>query len=322
MDHKPIIGLPNFGNTCYINTLFQCLFNCAGFKFRKPKSEFGSAFYSIKKRYEKGTLTAEQFHGFFLVLKAELKNLMDLDDQNDMQEMYLAFVNKLLELEGRPADEQLVLAQGLLKSSFDREDIFFAHCEVAWWRDHVKAWCSMAPIFNGQVVSQIKCSLCNYIVQNPELFCNIDVDIETGVSLPDLIGEFYALHPVNEWKCDKCGNVSCGGRVLKITRTPRILVITLKRFDAQGNKKRDLINIPHKLTLPYETHVFDKPLKFTLSAIGCHQGNQYGGHYYAAVADESSWTVVNDESVELNAARRVAGHEPYMLFYESVKNLI
>lgn len=314
-------GLPNFGNTCYVNTTIQCIFSLPCFKLSKPISELGCAFKRLRARYKTGHVSVDDMHDFLKMCKSEL--CLNLDVQNDMQEFYLILVNKLIEKEGRDASENIALAEAHLKTCSVHER-FLAKCRVAWWRDLKSTWSSMIPVLNGQVVSQTKCPLCGYIVHNPELFMNIDVDLCSD--LIDAIKKFYSLDIVEDWKCDKC-QVTCGaGRILKITNFPKILVITLKRFDDMGNKKKDHVRIPRVLTMPEDTHVFENPQTYKLRAMGCHQGCQYGGHYYAAIMSDAAdvnaseprehVTIVNDEIVSRHAGHALhASHEPYMLFY-------
>lgn len=321
-------GLPNLGNTCYVNTTLQCMFNNRMFKRivldkmgSKIKSPLGKSLYVVLAKYDTGDLSLELFTDCFEVWKDELKGLMNMDEQNDMQEFFLGLQNKLVEFEGVSAEKQLAATdQRLAKcGAFNKVDRFFLNLEKSWWRDNKKSWSPLVPIFTGQLVSQIKCVACGYMVQNPELFSNIDVDIKgSNGDLVKLIADFFEIDHVDEWKCDKCSGIG-GNRVTKITRLPNTLVITLKRFDALGNKKRENVTIPHEITLPDNIHVFDGSRRYALYAMGCHQGNQHGGHYYAAVKndEDDSWTVLNDELVRPNASRLVAGHEPYMLFYEA-----
>lgn len=323
-------GLPNFGNTCYINATLQCIFNLPNFKITKPKSTLGQALMNLRAQYKRGTLSNIDVHFFFQICRNELQ--MDFSQQNDMQEFYLALMNKMIEKEGRDTAEKLESAianEKACRGNIDQH--FYAKCKVAWWKDFKNTWSPFVNVLTGQVVSQTKCPMCGYIVHNPELFINVDVDTkckaESNPSNPsdlhDLLKQFYGIENVEGWKCDKC-QVMCGaGRILKITHLPKVLVITLKRFDAHGNKKHDRVIIPHTLTIPEDAHVFDRAQRYKLYAMGCHQGNQYGGHYYAVVmtGNDDECTIINDNVITKNAAAKVAGHEPYMLFYTTINGL-
>ena len=323
-------GLPNFGNTCYINTVVQCLFNNPCFKLvgSRLKSPLAKVLCAIMRQYKsRGVVDLDLFYSWFKVCKCELEKLMDVREQNDIQEFFLAIINKLIEQEGDSAQEQHEKAKAfasLTKSKSNKkrnkDDCFFADVEEAWWRDNNKAWSSLVPVFTGQNVSQIKCASCGYFVQNAELFTNIDVDIGgESDDIVDMLSNFFAIDHVDGWKCDKCNSEQGGNHCVKITRMPKTLTITLKRFDPlTGEKKNDAITIPKRFELPSETHVFSDDLTFTLFAIGCHQGNQFGGHYYAALLDIESdkWYIADDEAIaEMTDKNCMAGNEPYMLFY-------
>ena len=325
----PLTGLPNLGNTCYINTLLQCLFNNPHFKHVKKTSTLGKALCPVYDQYrKKDRVDTRLYTEFFQQCRKELAGLMDVAEQNDMQEFYFALVTRLIEGQGAEvgageAEARLKLAESRVatfQKGRDAEDLFFAKLDVAWWRDNKKTWSALVPAFTGQLVGQIKCAGCSYILQNPELFTNIDVDMTAG-DLSASFAAFFAADSIDGWKCDRCGYVSGANRCIRLTRMPKTLVITLKRFDPlTGAKKNCSVTIPKVLTLPDETHVFDKEVTYRLFAIGCHKGNQFGGHYYAVLQDRDSgaWYKVDDDVVFEMRGNDMAGNEPYMLFYAEV----
>jgi ubiquitin C-terminal hydrolase len=325
-----------------MNTVMQCLVHNPFLRntLKSQLSEFGLArqFADYIKHYESNTLTPARQYMFFNLCKVDLTKTLNMEYQNDMQEFYLAFFNKMCEQEGNIAlgNENTSRAERRLQNAETSDDKFFAKMDLSWWQDNKKTYSDLVPIFSGQFVSQIKCAnkQCQEVCHNSEVFSNIDLDLTNSNmsnNLEDLIAAFFAPESIECWKCDKCKKQG-GIKVVKIIRKPKTLVLTLKRFDGfSSNKKCNAVTVPYTLTLPDNIHVFNEQVDYKLYAMGCHQGNQNGGHYYAVCLNEHNehtWNVINDTFIKELGARSTANgknngisisaEEPYMFFYISV----
>ena len=331
-------GLLNFGNTCYMNTTMQCLVHNPYLRhvLKNIKTTPGGLAQHLQEYvqlYETNTLSPAMQYNMLNKCTLDLGQLLDMRVQNDMQEFYFCFYNKMCEQEGTDCINNIQEAKNKLanasanaaSASASAADRFYANMDVHWWQDHKTAYSRFIPIFTGQLVSQCKCEKCNHICQNPEVFTNIDLDLSnasnasnaSASNLEDLFEAFFANEHVDEWKCDKCNNQG-GNKMLKITRFPKTLVLTLKRFShTSHHKKTNGVTVPYTLTIPSSAHVYAEQVEYTLYAMGCHQGNQNGGHYYAACKDiDNTWNLINDNSItKLSTNNGISKDEPYMFFY-------
>jgi ubiquitin C-terminal hydrolase len=174
----------------------------------------------------------------------------------------------------------------------------------------------IVPLFYGQSISQVVCADCGKIWHNYEVFQDLSVAI-TASTLEGCIANNFEDVRLTDWKCDKCGK---GGRASVKTnmlwKVPRVLMVTLKRFDAQGRKDGRRIAVPEVLQL--DDYVLGSKAKkrYMLQSVGIHSGSFFGGHYRALCrANSSTWLVIDDESVHTIREWTHAASDGYCFFY-------
>jgi len=234
---------------------------------------------------------------------------MDLNMQNDMQEFLLLLFDELdKELEKKNMDK---------RQRSQEPHTFHSFLKKEWARNHFQGVTSLSDRIYGQTVSQIKCPTCAKIFHNAENFCTLTLDLPTKeTTLIDLVSDYFKGDIVNDWKCDTCGTTHAQvQKDIKLTRVPKVLMITLKRFgDGPYRKNSSHVEIVPDITL---TCLMREQHKYNLTGVGCHTGCGLGGHYYAVVKDtiNSDWYTVDDETV--TKAKGVDGRAAYMLFYSA-----
>ena len=244
----------------------------------------------------------------------DLGKLFDFREENDMQEFYLACVNKMCEQVGKPCvDHKIAEYENVIATASSKAERFYASLDLCWYKDNKKEYSTLVPIFNGQVVVQTKCSKCGYLCHNVEGFMTLDLDMihdNSKKTLEDMICKYFSPEHLTVWKCDRC-NESDATKMQQISRLPRTLTISLKRFIG----KHEPVDIPEIITLPDSAHVMSHPCSYKLFAIGCHQGDQTGGHYYAICKEgPDKWNMINDRRV--TPMTNLLTEDAYMLFYE------
>ncbi|KAL3786551.1 hypothetical protein HJC23_006801 [Cyclotella cryptica] len=151
---------------------------------------------------------------------------------------------------------------------------------------------------------------------------------DNKVSVMDCIAKFCQAEQLDEndmWYCNKCKQHNQAWKECHLYRTPRILVIHLKRFHySSTTHRRDkidtLIDFPlNNLDLrEFVTHweEGEEPI-YDCYAVSNHFGGLGGGHYTAyARGDDGSWSNFDDSRVTPGVSEsEVVSSAAYCLYY-------
>ena len=138
----------------------------------------------------------------------------------------------------------------------------------------------------GFYLNTIKCANCGNILHNFEPFTSILLDIPEGetVSLTTMMRTFLKEETHNTgWKCDKRQQQSEYIKTMKIWKMPDVLVIILKRFNVNGSKNMQPVNINKTICFKAGSilHYRNTEKTFIISSFALHVGATGGGHYCA-----------------------------------------
>lgn len=192
-------------------------------------------------------------------------------------------------------------------------------------------------MFDGKLFVTYQCGVCDSKSTNLDAIRSFELSfpesngIKTEYSVQKLL-DFYCssekLIGDNQYYCDKCKQLCDGERSIRITKSPRNLILTLKhfRYDLHRHTRAKLMNqVQHNETIslrvtPEEGHPF--VVQYSLYAAVVHAGTSMdSGHYYTYAQDEPDcWYKFNDNYVtgcsvdELHALS--SPNTPYILFYQ------
>jgi uncharacterized UBP type Zn finger protein len=163
------------------------------------------------------------------------------------------------------------------------------------------------------------------------------------------LSEPEQLEAGNEWYCSNCKEHKLATKEMSIYRTPKVLILHLKRFKQKGvirkEKNETKVNFPSLLDLkphvinpsPISDYSKDPKIKehiippkyeseyqisnsseplYELYAVSNHYGGLGGGHYTAYAKNGGKWHEFNDSSVRSCSEGSVGGSGAYMLFYK------
>ncbi|XP_053693027.1 ubiquitin carboxyl-terminal hydrolase 38 [Sabethes cyaneus] len=191
--------------------------------------------------------------------------------------------------------------------------------------------------FGGKLFVTYQCNECGSQSTNLDAFRSFELsfpessDLGIEYSVQKLL-DFYCssekLIGDNQYFCDKCKKLCDGERSIRILKSPRNLILTLKhfRYDQQRHTRAKLMNkVLHDemISLRIVTDTgHSSVMQYSLYAAVVHAGTSMdSGHYYTYAQDKSDcWYKFNDNFVTKCSADELhslsSPNTPYILFYQ------
>ncbi|EEY60355.1 ubiquitin-specific protease, putative [Phytophthora infestans T30-4] len=336
-------GFANLGNTCYLNSVLQCLTYTPCFaQFLLDKEVFASfnsgALPSTGNKFNKkfgkngfsGNSGNAGGNGFCSV-RAMSRLLQSVHGNNAVRVlqpkelvMNVRHISKSFRI-GRQEDSHEFFR--LLLDSMQRSCLRKAHIKS---ESHSAASTTFVyRMFGGKLKNHLKCAKCGFVSERFDDFLDLSLEISNGVhSVKGALRHFTAIEKLDErnaWKCSSCGKPSRAEKGLSIAECPNVLMIQLKRFDLMFGKIKRHIEFPRSLDIAsgMSKNCEDRRrgrTKYELHAVLVHAGFSTDcGHYYAFVKGSSGqWYEMNDDSVRWVSLDTVLQQKAYMLFYSRV----
>ncbi|KAF5351330.1 hypothetical protein D9758_008023 [Tetrapyrgos nigripes] len=362
-----ISGLKNLGNTCYMNAPIQCLSATYPFARFFLENKWKNAVNMQNKMGSKGALTS----GFAGLLRmmwnggtgdlrylnpgefrktvCQLNSQYIGTDQHDSQE-FLSFL-----LDGIHEDlNRILIRPNIVRTPEDEEKLEKLPAEVAseqeWklWRESNDS--VIVDYFQGQLKNQLKCLTCSKASTTYNAFSILSVPVPHGrsgkVPLKQSLDAFFnaeILENDDAWDCPQCKTKRPAAKQLSLARLPPILVIHLKRFEANGrfsDKVDTFVDFPLKaldmtgympastgiagagagagvsVSSPDDPRTQVPPYRYDLYGVTNHVGNLSSGHYTAFVASRDKWMYCDDSVVKTVDSKQVVSQKAYVLFYK------
>ena len=334
---KGVCGLRNLGNTCFMNSILQCMFNTVEL-----------ADYFINNAYKKDLNRVNvlgkggKFAECFSVLlrgawSGQYKYLIPKDfkfwagkvnemfqdyQQQDAQEFLMTLIDGLHEdLNKSPKNKKLV--------EEDNDKLNDTEAAKLAMENHYKLNQSeLHNLFLGQFKAVVTCLHCKRTSRKFDMFLNLSLQLpERTCTLSELLSDFEKPEKMvgeNKWHCPTCKTKREALKVIKIWRLPPILVIHFKRFKTDGKWKQKVhTNIKFPLSNLSMNRFVEGPSKvnnYNLYAVSYHKGNGMdSGHYTAScrsIIDEK-WYNFDDTDVS-----RINGPDvssAFVLFYSNLE---
>ncbi|KAH6828771.1 ubiquitin-specific protease 23 [Perilla frutescens var. hirtella] len=301
-------GLRNLGNTCFLNSVLQCLTYTAPLaaylQSGKHQSSCRTSGFCALCAIQKHVSRALQSTGRILEPKDLVSNLRCISRsfRNARQEDAHEYMVNLLE-----SMHKCCLPSGVSSESPGAYDKSLVH-----------------KIFGGRLRSQVKCMQCSYCSNKFDPFLDLSLEIVRADSLHKALDHFTAKELLDggarEYQCDQCKQKVKALKQLTIHKAPQVLAVHLKRFSshAPGQKIDRKVAFGTTLDLkPFVTGPYDGDLNYTLYGVLVHYGwSTHSGHYYCFVRTSSGmWYSLDDNQVVQVNERKVLEQKAYMLFY-------
>ncbi|RYR50363.1 hypothetical protein Ahy_A07g036954 isoform A [Arachis hypogaea] len=231
----PPLGLRNLGNSCYLNSVLQCL------TYTPPLANFCLRFQhsSLCDSSSSSSSNSNSSNCPFCILEKQIAKSLRVDLTHDaplkIQSCLRIFAEHFRC--GRQEDAHEFLRYVIdachntclrLKKLRRGGDGGAENGAGGGSSTVVK------EIFGGALQSQVKCLCCGYESNKVDEIMDISLDVFHSNSLRDSMQKFFrpeVLDGNNKYKCDSCKKLVPAKKQMSILQAPNILVIQLKRFE-------------------------------------------------------------------------------------------
>uniref|UniRef100_A0A669CNV0 Ubiquitin carboxyl-terminal hydrolase n=1 Tax=Oreochromis niloticus TaxID=8128 RepID=A0A669CNV0_ORENI len=313
-----LVGLRNLGNTCFMNSILQCLSNTLELRDYCLRN---CHITDLNNNCRSNTALIEVETVPVDLLKSS-KNVF-LYSQQDAQE-FLRFL-----LDGLHNEVNRVTVRPKV-SVLDFDHLADDEKGRRMWNMYLAREDSkVVDLFVGQLKSSLTCTACGFRSTVFDPFWDLSIPIAQKISgevtLKDCLRLFTkedVLDGEERPTCTKCkARRKCTKR-FSIQKFPQILVLHLKRFsdsNVRASKLSTYVNFPLKdLDLrEFASEPSERPV-YNLYAVSNHSGNALGGHYTAYCKNPAlgEWYSYNDSRVSPMSSSQVRSSNAYVLFYE------
>ncbi|KAI8853133.1 ubiquitin carboxyl-terminal hydrolase 42-like protein [Chytridium lagenaria] len=300
-------GLQNLGNTCFLNSVLQCLTYV-------PSLAMHLLSRSHSKICKKKTFCA------FCELEAHVLRCFS-GRQRPRVICPKNIVNRLKAIAkhlrvGRQEDAHEFLRY-LIDSLQDSSIFGFEKVEVRQKESTI-----VHQIFGGYLQSQVACSKCQYRSNTVETILDISLEVRGCDSIEKALRHFTKpehLIKNNQYFCSQCKAHVDATKKLSILQAPNVLALHLKRFEFSfsGIKLDKHIKFPLTLDIkPFTSSPSAANESYNLCGVLVHAGSSVNsGHYYSYVRSSNGlWYEMDDETVREVSVSSVLAQKAYILF--------
>ncbi|XP_063286423.1 ubiquitin carboxyl-terminal hydrolase 42 isoform X3 [Pelobates fuscus] len=303
-------GLQNLGNTCFVNSVLQCL------TYTAPLAN-----YLLTREHSKTCRDQD----FCLMCVMQSHVLQALSNSGGVIKP-TSVINDLRRIAKHFRYGSQEDAHEFLR--FTVEELQKS-CLKGCYRfgRNTQATTLVNQIFGGYLRSRVKCLNCKAVSDTYDQYLDLTLEIKSSHSINKALEHFVKpeqLEGDNAYKCGKCKQMVTASKRFTIHQTSNVLTLSLKRFASfSGGKLSKEVKYPEYLDVrPYTSHPNGDPIIYHLYAVLVHTGfSCHGGHYYSYIkASNDQWYLMNDSVVSSADIRTVLNQQAYLLFYIRSQN--
>ncbi|XP_041074087.1 ubiquitin carboxyl-terminal hydrolase 8-like isoform X3 [Polyodon spathula] len=338
-----LTGLRNLGNTCYMNSILQCLCNTPRMaeyfhrnyyqddinrsNFLGHKGELADEFGVVMKALWSGQYKFISARDFKITI-GKINDQFAGYEQQDSQELLLFLMDGLHE-DLNKADNR----KRYKEETTDHQDDNKA-ADLAWEKHKRLNKSIIVALFQGQFKSTVQCLTCHRKSRTFEAFMYLSLPLASSnkCTLQDCLKLFSKeekLTDNNRFFCSHCKTHRDSTKKIEIWKLPPILLVHLKRFSYEGRWKQKLqtsVDFPLE-NLGMSQYVIgpkNNVKNYHLYGVSNHYGGLDGGHYtaYCKNAIKQRWYKFDDSDVSELSASSVKSSAAYIFFYSSLDHRV
>lgn len=257
---KQVFGLPNIGNSCYLNSVVQMLMTIDDLNDDILDIHTTDPFiFAYKKLISNTKLSnTESVYNDFVDFKNRFNTNSDIlaykDDKTSQEDAHEALLSILTLL-----------------------------------RNHTK---KIETLFKFSTIVQLICCNCDFTTNTKDIFVSFSIPFDSQLNQFNMKKPFEPEY-IESHKCDRCMTNS-SVRQEFIYEPPVFFIITLNRFD--NNKKKIETEYNHKKILMVSSRYGE--MKYNLKSIIFHSGSTTtSGHYTIAIRIGETWKCIDDNVI-------------------------
>lgn len=265
-------SIPQFGNTCYSNSVLQALYFCKPFRDKileyKAKNKrtketlltcLADLFYSIATQKKKvGSIAPKKFIARLRKEKEEFDNYMQ-QDAHEFLNFLINHINEIILAERSPTTTTTTTTTGkeATTNGLANGKGTTAASPAADAGQSEPTW--VHEIFQGILTSETRCLNCETVSSKDENFFDLQVDVDQNTSITNCLRCFSNTETLcsdNKFKCDNCSSYQEAQKRMRVKKLPMILALHLKRFKYMEQYNRH-IKVSHRVVFPLELRLFN-----------------------------------------------------------------
>ncbi|XP_074875429.1 ubiquitin carboxyl-terminal hydrolase 42-like [Buteo buteo] len=262
-------GLHNLGNTCFVNSVLQCL------TYTAPLANY------LLSREHSQSLSCQQDFCMMCIMEAHVNEVLHSSDSAIQPSAVINVLTRIGEdfQLGRQED-----AHEFLRYTVDamQTACLSGSSELGM---SSQATTIIHQTFGGFLRSRVTCLSCKAVSDSYEAFLDVPLDIKAASSVTAALEDFVRpeqLDGENCFKCSKCDKMVAASKGFTVHCAPKVLTVCLKKFeDCTGRKISKVVEYPEYLDLqPYMSQTAGEVLLYSLYAVLVHRGDSCrAGHY-------------------------------------------